>query len=81
MTNSEIAAQLTAALEAAADRETGAKAALVSATIEMVAPATAGNAHAALTRKTKTLVFMSAEFRSNAGALIATASGVHKIPQ
>ncbi|MBS0385912.1 MAG: hypothetical protein JSS00_11245 [Proteobacteria bacterium] len=80
MTDSAIAVRLVNALEAAADREAGAKTALVSVTIDMIAPADAGQIVASLTRKTRTLVFMSAEFVSDAGAKIAMASSVHKVP-
>jgi hypothetical protein len=79
MTDSAIAARLINALEAAADREAGAKTALVSVTIDMVAPADSGSITTALTRKTRTLVFLSAEFVTDAGARIAGASSVHKL--
>lgn len=79
MTDSAIAARLINALEAGADREAGQKTALVSVAIDMVTRADAGNVSVSLTRKTKTLVFMAAEFVSDAGAKIATASSVHKI--
>lgn len=79
MTDSAIAARLINALEAAADREAGAKTALVSATIDMLARADAGAIETRLTRKTRTLVFMSAEFVSDAGQRIATAASVHKL--
>jgi len=79
MTDSAIAARLINALEAAADREAGAKTALVSATIDMLARADAGRIDTHLERKTRTLVFMSAEFRTDSGDRIATASSVHKV--
>lgn len=79
MTDSAIAARLINALEAAADREAGAATALVSVTIEMLARADAGAIETTLVRKTRTLVFISAEFRNDAGARIATASSVHKL--
>jgi hypothetical protein len=79
MTDSAIAARLINALEAAADREAGAKTALVSATIDMLARADAGSIETHLERKTRTLVFMSAEFRTDSGNRIATASSVHKV--
>ena len=78
MSNAAIAAQLTEALEAAADREAGAQTALVSVEITMVAPASAGAVDVRLTRKTRTLVFMSAEFTSESGARIASAASVHR---
>jgi hypothetical protein len=79
MTDSAIAARLINALEAAADREAGAKTALVSVTIDMLARADAGAIETHVSRKTKTLVFTSAEFRTDAGERIATASSVHKV--
>lgn len=79
MTDSAIAVRLVNALEAAADREAGARTALVSITIDMLARADAGAIETKLTRKTRTMVFMSAEFVSDSGARIAIASSVHKI--
>jgi hypothetical protein len=78
MTDSAIAARLINALEAAADREAGQKTALVSVTIDMLKRADAGSVSVSVTRKTKSLVFMGAEFRTDAGELIATANSVHK---
>jgi hypothetical protein len=80
MTDSAIAARLINALEAAADREAGQKTALVSVTIDMLKRADAGNVSVSVTRKTKSLVFMGAEFTTDAGARIATANSVHKLP-
>jgi hypothetical protein len=79
MTDSAIAARMLNALEAAADREAAQKTALVSVTIDMLKRADAGSVNVALTRKTKSLVFMGAEFRTDAGELIATANSVHKL--
>lgn len=79
MTDSAIAARIVNALEAAADREAGAQTALVSVTIDVLARADAGSIEAKLVRKTRTLVFMSAEFRTDAGERIVTASSVHKV--
>jgi hypothetical protein len=78
VTDSAIAARIVNALEAAADREAGGQTALVSVTIDMVARADAGAIETALVRKTRTLLFMSAEFRSDSGERIAAASSVHK---
>jgi hypothetical protein len=80
VTDSAIAARLINALEAAADREAGAKAALVSVTIEMLTRADAGTIETHLVRKTRTLVFLSAEFTTDAGVRVAAASSVHKLP-
>jgi hypothetical protein len=79
MTDSAIAARLVTALETAADREAGAKTALVSVAIDMPARADAGTIETRLSRKTRTLVFMNAEYRSETGTLIAAASSVHKL--
>lgn len=79
MTDSAIAVRLINALEAAADREAGQKTALVSVTIDMLTRADAGSVTVSLTRKTKSLVFMAAEFASDTGARIATANSVHRI--
>ena len=79
MTDSAIAARIVNALEAAADREAGQKTALVSVTIDMLARADAGSIETRVARRTKTLVFMNAEFRTDAGERIATAASVHKV--
>ncbi|QGZ94263.1 hypothetical protein [Terricaulis silvestris] len=79
MTDSAIAARLVNAIEGAADREAGAKTSLVSVTIDMLANADAGTIETHLTRKTRTLVFMSAEFKTDAGQRIANVSSVHKV--
>ncbi len=79
MTDSAIAVRIVNALEAAADREAGAKTALVSVSIDMLARADAGAVEVNPTRKTRTLLFMRAEFKTDGGALIASASSVHKL--
>ncbi len=79
MTGSVIAVRLINALEAAADREAGAKTALVSVTVDMLARADTGAIEVTLTRKTRTLVFLNADFVTDAGARIAAASSVHKV--
>jgi hypothetical protein len=79
MTDSAIAARLINALEAAANREAGQQTALVSVTIDMLKHADAGSVSVSVTRKTKSLVFMAAEFVTDAGTKIATASSVHKM--
>jgi hypothetical protein len=79
MTDSAIAARLLNALEAAANREAGQQTALVSVTIDMITRADAGSVNVSVTRKTKSLVFMCAEFVNDAGARIATANSVHKL--
>lgn len=79
MTDSAIAVRIINALESAADREAGAKTALVSVTIDMLARADTGAIEVSLTRKTRTLVFLRADFKTDAGALIASAASVHKL--
>jgi hypothetical protein len=79
VTDSAIAARLINALESAADREAATKTALVSVTIDMLARADAGTIETKLVRKTRTLVFMSAEFRADSGMRIANATSVHKV--
>jgi hypothetical protein len=79
MNEAAIIARLTEALAHAADSEAGAKTALVSINVEMAAAPASGGAHVALNRKTRTLVFMRAEFKGEDGALIAAAASVHKV--
>ncbi len=79
MTDSAIAVRIINALESAADREASAKTALVSVTIDMLARADAGAIEVRLTRKTRTLLFLHADFKTDAGALIASAASVHKL--
>lgn len=80
MSESEIAAQLVAALTNIAKQAAGAEAPLLSMTMEVVvgqgAPA---NVTATISRKTRTLVFAIAEANAADGAPIATASSVHQI--
>ena len=80
MTDSAIAVRIINALESAADREAGAKTALVSVTIEMLGPADTGSIEVSPTRKTRTLVFLTADFVGENGARVAIASSVHKLP-
>ena len=79
MTDSAIAARIVNALEAAADREVGAPTALVSVTLDVLKRADAGAIAISVTRKTRTLVFMTAEFRNDGGERIVSASSVHKV--
>ncbi len=78
MSEADIAARLVDALTSAATREAGNDTALVSVTIDVVASGDASSIEASLTRKTRTLLFMSAELRNEAGQRIATAASVHK---
>jgi acyl-coenzyme A thioesterase PaaI-like protein len=78
LSHAPLAARITEALEAAAAREAATM--LVSITIDMLAPAREAAAITPqLVRKTRTLAFMRVEAHSDDGALIATASSVHKI--
>ncbi|MGE0529731.1 MAG: hypothetical protein AB7G40_15685 [Hyphomonadaceae bacterium] len=79
MTESQLAALLVDALNAAATREADAETALVSVNIDILAPAANGAIEVILQRKTRTLVFMKAEARNAAGEPIAAASSVHKL--
>ena len=80
MTDGEIATQLIEALNAAAEREAGARTGLVSVAIEMLSAAESGGVAAVeLQRKTRTLIFMSADYLNAAGARLATASSVHQV--
>ncbi|MEQ1617746.1 MAG: hypothetical protein ABL883_05330 [Terricaulis sp.] len=78
MSNAELAAQLTEALDAAAEREAGGKATLVSMEITIIASARAGTAEARVVRRTKTLLFQHADLLDAQGAPIASAASVHK---
>lgn len=77
MSGGDIAAQLVAALEAAAEREAG-KTALVSVTIEVLKQGAGGVIETKTVRKTRTLVFMEADLASN-GERLVIASSVHKV--
>ena len=79
MSDAQMAAQIIDALEAGANNAAGAKTALVSVNIEMLAPGGDGAADVSIARKTRTLVFLHADFRNPQGAPIAIASSVHKI--
>lgn len=74
-----VAAALTAALEAEAAREAGGDCVLVSVNIALLAAPVAGVAKAQVERKTKTLAFLSANYIGADGAVIASASSVHRI--
>jgi hypothetical protein len=75
----EIAAALTEALEAAAQREAGAPCALVSVNVELLTAPAPGAPSVTLERKTRTLIFLSAALVGDDGACIASASSVHKV--
>ena len=75
MSDAEIAARLVEALNQAA----GAQASLVSVEIAVLARGDDARVETKLVRKTRTLMFMSADCVSDAGARIATAASVHKV--
>ena len=79
MSESEIAAQLVAALTNIAKQAAGAEAPLLSMTMEVVGEGAPANVTATISRKTRTLVFAIAEAKAADGAPIATASSVHQI--
>jgi hypothetical protein len=79
MTDSAIAARIINALEITANREAGAKTGLVSVSIEMLAPADTGAVEVSTERKTRTLLFLRADFRTDSGTRVASASSIHKI--
>jgi hypothetical protein len=79
MSEAEIASKIVAALGAAADGAAGVRAPLVSVEITWLTPAPLGRVEASLVRKTRTLVFMSADAIAADGARIATAASVHKM--
>lgn len=79
MSEGHVAAALVTALGAHADQVMGDATSLVSITIDVLGPAAPGDATTTLTRKTRTLVFLSAEFVTDTGARVATASSVHKV--
>lgn len=75
MTEADIAARLVAALTEAAARE--GEATLVSVNIEMIASPADGEARVEVNRKTRTLLFLRADYVAADGALIATSASVH----
>jgi len=78
MSRAALTARLVEALEAAAVRAAP-SAALVSATFDLLTRDEAAAIEARVVRKTRTLLFMSADATGNDGAPVATASSVHKI--
>ena len=78
MTEGEIAKRIVDALTTAADRETGARTGLVSVVIERLTALNPDSLDIQLERKTKTLVFLRAEYTAN-GARAAIAASVHKV--
>lgn len=78
MNDGDIAKRLVDALAAAADREAGAKTGLVSVTIERLAALDPDTLEIHLERKTRTLVFLKAEYTLG-GVRAAIAASVHKV--
>jgi hypothetical protein len=79
VSESEIAAKLVIALSRHADQAMADATSLVSISIEFLGEGQPGQVKTVLTRKTRTLVFLSAEFVSEAGVRIAHAASVHKV--
>ena len=78
MSEADIAAQFVTALTRAADEAAGAKTALVTVNVEMIAEG-AGQPRTSVTRKTRTMVFLSAEITDASGKRVAIAGSVHRI--
>jgi len=74
----DISAQLIAALKACANDSAGAEAPMVSVTMEFLREATRADIAATIARKTRTLIFVTAEATAD-GERVATASSVHKV--
>jgi len=77
MSDAELSARLVEAMGVAASQE--APATLVSMTIEVVGQGAAERVETKLVRKTRTLIFMSAEALAAEGDLLASASAVYKV--
>ncbi|MBL8537508.1 MAG: hypothetical protein JNM59_08920 [Hyphomonadaceae bacterium] len=78
MTEAELGARFIEALMRGADEAAGTTTTLVSVNMEIVAPLAHGALRVEVNRKTRTLAFMRADLIDGDGALIATASSVHK---
>jgi hypothetical protein len=78
MSGGDLSAQILVALKACANESAGADAPLVSVTMEFMRDKDRAEVSASVTRKTRTLIFVAAEARTG-GAIVATASSVHKI--
>lgn len=79
MSAAEVTAALIKALEGAAAREAGGPCTLASVNVEMLAAPATGQARVKIERKTRTMMFLSAEYLTEAGERIATAASVHKV--
>jgi hypothetical protein len=79
VSESAIAAALVEAIAAAAREQAGADTVLASFSLEILAPGAPARAAARIERKTRTLVFASADAFDAEGARIAAASAVHRI--
>lgn len=78
--SADVSAQLMiAALKACADEAASAPAPLVSVNMEFLSEVGAASVSAAIVRKTRTLVFVSAEAKGSDGAPVATAASVHRV--
>ena len=79
MIDAEIAARLTEALVEAANKGAGAATDLVSANITVTRRAEIASIETTLDRKTRSMLFLSADARDANGDHVATASSVHKV--
>lgn len=79
MKTADITAAFTEALEAAAAHEAGAPCTLVSLNMELLDAPAKGSVSVSVSRKTRTLVFLSAAFENANGARIASAASVHRV--
>lgn len=77
MSDAELSARLLEAMAGAAAQD--AQTALVSVTIEVLDQGELAHVEAKIVRKTRTLVFMSADAAASDGTKIAAASAVYKV--
>lgn len=79
MSDAEIAARLTEALVAAAHAEAGAETEFVSVNVTLLRRAEIAAIAHTIERRSRTLLFLSAEASDAQGERIAIASSVHKL--
>mgnify|MGYP000564594708 CR=1 FL=1 len=78
MSGDDTSAQMIAALKSCANEGAGAEAPMVSVTMEFLRDASHADIATAVARKTRTLIFVTAEATAD-GERVATASSVHKV--
>ena len=79
MSDADIAAQLVNALTRAADEAAAAATELVSVNVEFLSRAPIASVKTEVSRKTRSLAFMSADAFAADGKRVASATSVHKI--